>query len=222
MPGVDPRRAESITTAVGDTVLLVPVKRFGEAKARLAPVLDGPGRAHLARWMANRVLDAAGEMPAFVACDDEAVAEWAEGRGATVLWRPGVGLNAAVNTGVAELARHGATHVVVAHGDLPVAPGFAHLVHHGVLTLVPDRHDDGTNVAVVPVASAFEMSYGPGSFRRHLANALAAGLTVEVRRDPLLAVDVDTPDDFGHPIVQEVLRAWQPTIQASPHSYRSR
>lgn len=218
MPGVDPRRDESITAVVAACVLLVPVKRFGDAKARLGTVLDGLDRARLAQWMADRVLTAAGEIPAFVACDDEGVAQWAEGRGATVLWRPGVGLNAAVNTGIAELARHGASHVVVAHGDLPVAPGFAHLVHPGVLTLVPDRHDDGTNVAVVPVATAFELSYGPGSFRRHLAAALEAGLRVEVRRDPLLAVDVDTPDDLAHPIVQEVLRSWQPTNPVSPHS----
>ena len=56
-----------------------------------------------------------------------------------------------------------------------------------MLTLVPDRRDDGTNVIAVPTDVSFQFSYGPGSFRRHLRSAIAAGLSVRVRRDPLLA-----------------------------------
>ena len=65
------------------------------------------------------------------------------------------------------------------------------------------------------------MSYGPGSFRRHLDAAMAAGLAVEVRRDPLLGLDIDTPADLRHPRVVEVLPPWVPTSQANqplPHT----
>lgn len=196
--------------------MLVPVKAFADAKARLASVLSPAEREALARWSAERVLGAAGELPVFVACDDEQVAEWARARGATVLWHPGAGLNAAVTRSVAELATRGAAHVVVAHGDLPRATRLASVVVPDAITLVPDARDDGTNVAAVPAHVAFPFAYGAGSFHRHLRLARDAGLPVAVRRDPLLARDLDTPDDLTHPLVQEVLPEWLPTNPANP------
>ncbi|HQZ35135.1 MAG TPA: 2-phospho-L-lactate guanylyltransferase [Ilumatobacteraceae bacterium] len=199
-----------------NAVVLVPVKAFADAKARLSPVLSPTEREALARWTAERVLAAAGELPVFIACDSESVADWATAHAATVLWHPGVGLNAAVNNSVAELRRRGADHVVVAHGDLPLATNLALVVTAGSLTLVPDARDDGTNVASLPAALDFEFEYGAGSFHRHLSRAIAAGLPVTVRRDACLALDIDTPFDLTHPLVQEVLPAWLPTNRVSP------
>ncbi len=196
-----------------NAVVLVPVKAFINAKARLATVLGDADRERLARWTSARVLAAAGELPTFVACDDEQVAAWASEHGASILWHPGVGLNAAVNDSVAELRLAGVTDVVVAHGDLPRAHSLAGLAAPGMVTLVPDRHDDGTNVIAVPTDVSFKFSYGPGSFHRHLRSATAAGLSVRVRRDTLLAVDIDTPSDLAHPLVQEVLPTW---LQTNP------
>lgn len=198
-----------------NAVVLVPVKAFAEAKARLSPVLSPDEREALARWTAERVLAAAGELPVFIACDSESVAEWATAHAATVLWHPGVGLNAAVNNSIADLRRQGVEHVVVAHGDLPCATSLASVATPGTLTLVPDTRDDGTNVAAVPTGAAFEFEYGAGSFHRHLAQAIAAGLPVSVRRDPMLALDIDTPSDLTHPLVQELLPTWLPTNPAN-------
>ncbi len=198
--------------------MLVPVKAFADAKARLAPVLSPADRERLARWTAERVLAAAGELPVFVACDDEPVAEWARQHGATVLWRPGVGLNAAINTSIAELRERGVGHVIVAHGDLPRARVLSSTVIDGTLVLIPDARGDGTNVATLPTALSFEFAYGPSSFTRHLAQAIASGIPVAVRRDPLLCLDIDTPSDLAHPQVQEVLPSWMPT---SPGNRRS-
>lgn len=203
-----------------DCVVLVPVKAFAVAKARLSPILSSAQREALARWSADRVVAAAGELPVFIACDDDAVADWATSRGATVLWHPGAGLNGAVSLSVADLARRGADHVVVAHGDLPRATSLASVIVPGTVTLVPDAHDDGTNVAAVPARAGFEFAYGAGSFHRHLAIAVRRGLAVAVRRDPLLALDLDTPSDLTHPLVQEVLPAWLPTNPANPTSAR--
>ncbi len=199
-----------------EPVLLVPVKAFGDAKARLARVLTDANRAWLAQWMAERVLAAAGEMPVYITCDDVAVAEWATAHGASVLFQPGVGLNPAVNASLATLREQGVDHVVVAHGDLPRAHTLASVARPGVLTLVPDRRHDGTNVASVPLAITFELSYGPHSFSRHLAQAMHNNLHLEVRPDPLLALDIDTPADLAHPLVQEVLPPWLQTNQANP------
>jgi 2-phospho-L-lactate guanylyltransferase len=199
-----------------NAVVLVPVKAFTDAKARLATVLGNSERERLARWTAARVLAAAGELPTYVACDDEQVATWAVEHGAAVLWHPGVGLNAAVTDSVAELRHAGVTDVIVAHGDLPRAHSLADLSEHGTVTLVPDRHGDGTNVIALPTDLDFQFAYGPGSFQRHLASAIASGHSVRVRRDPLLAADIDTPADLAHPLVQEVLPSWLQTNQANP------
>ena len=50
-----------------NAVVLVPVKAFTDAKARLAAVLDEADRERLARWTSERVLAAAGELPTYVA-----------------------------------------------------------------------------------------------------------------------------------------------------------
>ena len=78
-----------------------------------------------------------------------------------------------------------------------------------------DMGFDGTNVVAVPTTMAFRFAYGPGSFRRHLGSAIDAGLSVRVRRDPLLALDIDTPTDLTHPLVQEVLPTWLRTNPAN-------
>ncbi len=198
-----------------NAAVLVPVKAFREAKRRLDPVLRPSEREHLARWTAERVLVAAGELPAYVVCDDEAVASWAVAHGAEVLWEHGQGLNGAVDDAVAQLRAAGRDHVLVVHGDLPRPSPLAALLRPDTVTLVPDRRLDGTNVLGFPTAHPVGASYGAGSFRRHLAAAMAGVLPVEVIRDHLLGLDIDHPADLLHPLVQEVLPPWVPTSQAS-------
>jgi 2-phospho-L-lactate guanylyltransferase len=195
--------------------VLVPVKDFRLAKGRLAPVLGPEARALLARRMADLVLAAARPLERFVVCDDDQVAAWAEASGAVVLWRPGHGLNGAVSDAVATLGRAGFEWVVVAHSDLPLASSLASLVWPAGVTLVPDRRDDGTNVAVVPSSVGFRFAYGTGSFRRHAAEARRLGLPVRVVRDRALGWDVDLPVDLDHPLLQEVLSS-TPTSPDSP------
>jgi 2-phospho-L-lactate guanylyltransferase len=179
--------------------VLVPVKRFGAAKGRLAPALEPEERAALARSMAGTVVTAAAPLPVWVVCDDPAVAAWAAGAGASVLWKPGRGLNGAVNEGVGDLAASGVDAVIVAHADLPLATDLAWVGRFGGVTLVPDRRDDGTNVACVPAAAGFRFAYGAGSFRRHVAEAERLGLPLRVCRERRLGWDVDLPDDLALP-----------------------
>jgi 2-phospho-L-lactate guanylyltransferase len=195
--------------------VLVPVKDFRQAKVRLAEALAPAARAALARRMATKVLAAALELPVFVVCDDDEVAAFATDHGAKVLWRPGLGLNGAVTDGVATLGGAGYDRVLVAHADLPLAVDIAWLARLGGLTLVPDRHDDGTNVVCLPSSIGFEFAYGPGSFRRHAAEGRRLGLAVRVVREPSLGWDVDVPDDLSHPSLQGVL----PSLPTSPANH---
>jgi 2-phospho-L-lactate guanylyltransferase len=182
---------------VVQAAVLIPVKDFTNAKRRLAPALDDRTRAELARSMARTVITAAHPLPVYVVCDAEEVAAFALGAGAEVLFRPGLGLNGAVADGITALGQLGFYRVVVAHGDLPLATGLDWVARFPGVTLVPDRRDDGTNVMCVPTDVPLEISYGPGSFRRHVRAALALGVPVRVVREVALGWDVDLPDDLN-------------------------
>lgn len=184
---------------------LVPVKSFRVAKARLAGVLSTEQRIELARWMATCVIESARPLPTFVACDHEEVAEFADALGAHVLWGPGLGLNGAIDQGMSTITGKGADHVVVAHGDLPLAHDLGGIVQEGEVVIVPDRRREGTNVLARPCDIDLPAAYGPGSFRAHLAAATATGLPITVRYDPRLAIDIDTVADCTHPLVAPVL-----------------
>jgi 2-phospho-L-lactate/phosphoenolpyruvate guanylyltransferase len=199
-----------------DAAVLIPVKRFSAAKRRLAGLLDAGARAELARWLAGRVVAAARPSPVFVACDDDGVATWADSVGAEVLWSPGLGLNGAVDAGRTTIAGKGYDHLVIVHSDIPLAHDLGTVARAGTVTLVPDRRRAGTNVLALPVAARVPASYGNGSFTRHLDLAMQGGYPVEVRVDPLLALDVDNPDDLAHPLLAHLLPQWLRTILASP------
>lgn len=177
--------------------VLIPVKAFAEAKLRLAPALTSEERAALARAMAGCVVAAAAPLPVAVVCDDAEVAEWATALGVDVVWAPQRGLDGAVTFGVAALADSGADRVIVAHSDLPHASGLAHVADFDGATFVPDRANDGTNVACIPARCGFTFSYGPGSFRRHVAEARRLDLPVRVSRRRSLQRDIDLPDDLA-------------------------
>lgn len=196
--------------------LVVPVKAFGLAKQRLAPALADGQRAALARWCASRVVAAATPLPAYVVCDDDEVAAWARDAGAGVIWCPSAGLNTAVETALEHLRLAGVDLAVIAHGDLPLAHRFEHVALDGTATLVPDHRYDGTNVLALPTSAAgFRFSYGRGSFRRHVREALRCGLAVRVLRDDDLAHDLDTPTDLDDPRMEDV-RQWLRTNPVSP------
>lgn len=179
----------------------MPVKAFTRAKLRLATVLDPALRAELARAMADHVVAAAAPLPVVVVCEDDEVAEWAAGAGATVEWTPDLGLNGAVQEAVRRVAARGVRRVVVAHSDLPFARGLAALADAAddEVVLVADRRGQGTNVLSLPTGTAFEFAYGAGSFPRHLAEAERVGLRVRRLDSEHLGWDVDEPDDLHIP-----------------------
>jgi len=188
-----------VTSTSSAAAVLVPVKAFHQAKGRLAATMNEAARAELARSMATAVLAAARPLRVYVVCDDDAVAAWADGLGATVLWKPTRGLNGAVNEGVADLADRGVPRVIVAHADLPHAVDLAWVDDGDGVTLVPDRHDDGTNVAALPTDRGVTFAYGPGSFARHVVEAQRLGLGPRVVREERLGWDIDVPADLATP-----------------------
>ena len=152
-------------------------------------------------------------LPVFVACDDEVVAGWAEAAGASVLWSPGLGLNGAVDAGRAMIAGKGFDHLVVIHSDVPLAHDLAVVgrrAHHHAGARPPSRRHQRARLSgrrgdrrqlrrgVVPHATS--------------SMALADRYRVEVRADPELALDIDSPLDLAHPSLRTELPAWLRTI----------
>ncbi len=181
--------------AGSEPVVLIPIKDFAQAKNRLASALDQPARQSLAREMAERVVRAANGLDVRVVCSDPVVADWAVSVGARVARVEVEGLNAALTAAVEDLEPE-VELVLIAHADLPFAESLVDLAVPGTVTIVPDRHLDGTNVLAIPTAVAFEFHYGTGSFISHIAEAGRHGLDVTVRQRSDLGWDVDTPDDL--------------------------
>jgi 2-phospho-L-lactate guanylyltransferase len=176
-------------------VVVIPIKSFDAAKHRLSSVLAADERAELARELATRVVRAAHDLPVVVVCDDDDVARWGESVGATVLRQRAQGLNGAVTDGV-ESVGHDYDEVIVAHADLPRATDLRLVRGFDGITIVPDRHRDGTNVICLPVASGFRFAYGAGSFARHRAEAARLRVPLRVLTDDALGWDIDTPADL--------------------------
>ncbi len=178
--------------------VVIPVRAFALGKARLAAHLDDATRAELARKLADRVGAAAGELPTVVVSSAADVRDWARTHGLDALDDPGT-LDEAAAAGRAWVADRGCARALVAHADLPFARSLAPLARDGarpVVAVVPCHRDDGTTVISVPVDVPFGFAYGPGSFRRHAAEARRLGLGFRVVRDADLAFDVDVPDDL--------------------------
>ncbi len=182
-------------------IALIPVKELSQAKARLAPVLDGERRRELALALYRDVLAAALACPALdgvavVSRDRDALALAVEA-GAEGLPEPG-GLNEALTSASQTMAERGVDRLVVLAADLPLAApdDIATIAQADAdVALVPSE-DGGTNaLALAPGVIAFR--FGPDSARRHLAAAGAAGLRSLRLELPTLALDIDTPDDLA-------------------------
>jgi 2-phospho-L-lactate guanylyltransferase len=182
--------------------VVVPVKRFRDAKERLAPALTSDEREVLARRLAEGVVAAAGELDVVVCCDDPTVRDWATALGHSIAWTPGRDLNGSVSDAVAALSASGIGLAVIAHADLPFPGTIVDIARRAGTTdavIVADRHRDGTNVLAVPTSIGWRFGYGPGSFARHVAEAERLSLRTLVVEDDALAWDVDVPTDLDPP-----------------------
>lgn len=178
-----------------ESVVLIPIRSFDDAKSRLADVLSVDDRRDLAVAMAEIVVRAGGDLPVWVVTDDDEVAEWARSAGTEPLAVGRPGLTDSVTTAVRVASIQGFDRAIIAHADLPFADDVT-VVDGPGLAIAPDRRRDGSNVMSVPTDAGFGFAYGPGSFRAHIAEAERLGLRVDVINAPDLAWDVDDPGDL--------------------------
>ena len=162
-------------------------------------MLSAEQRILLARSTALGVLESVRGASVFVVCDNPEVSQWATSHGASVVSQSGAGLNAAVKEGIS--AAHEYERVMIVHSDLPLPSRLRELLGSSVasntVTIVPDRHRDGTNVLIIPSGVGFTCHYGAKSFEAHKAEATKLGLPLHIVEDDELALDIDTPDDLA-------------------------
>lgn len=180
----------------------VPVKPFGVAKARLAPVLDATERSRLGVAIAARTLALADKVGrSAVVTGDVGVGRWARGLGHAVIWELPGGLDGAAQ---ALVRAAGAGPWLMVHADLPrlseqdLVDAITALRSHGAV--IAPSSDGGTSL--IGGTGPIGFSFGQGSFRRHLAAMPRAAVLVR----PGLALDLDTPGDY---------HAWQRTTHKS-------
>jgi 2-phospho-L-lactate guanylyltransferase len=187
------------------TLAILPVKSFGAAKQRLAPALGSASRQALAKAMFADVLASLGRVAeldrvAVVTADPMAGAAARE-EGVPVLRDTAqAGQSAAASIGIAHALAEGFERVLLVPGDTPLLdPGEAAalLAAPRAVSIVPDRHGTGTNALVLRPPDAIAPSFGPGSLRRHVEAAQAAGVSFAVDEVPTLMLDVDTGDDLS-------------------------
>jgi len=189
------------------TIAVVPVKRFGEAKQRLADHIGATTRKALTEAMVTDVLIALRRSKnvdrVIVVTSEPAAEALANGYDAEpVLDDENSSHSAAAMIGIRSARERGARRVLVVPGDCPaLAPKEvdALLASPGAppeVLVVPDRHGTGTNALLLSPPDIMEPSFGPGSRQRHVDLAQAAGARVAVREVPSLALDVDTVDDL--------------------------
>jgi 2-phospho-L-lactate guanylyltransferase len=185
---------------------VLPVKRFAEAKQRLAAGIDDERREALVAAMLEDVLEAIGKARSIertIVVSDEPDAVARAGRvGAEVVPDPGDGGHpGAALAGIARAEQLGAECVALLPGDCPLLdPRELDRLLTGVpveyVAIVPDRHGTGTNALVLAPPGAILPAFGAGSCARHLAAAREAGIPYAVEETTSLALDLDTPADI--------------------------
>jgi 2-phospho-L-lactate guanylyltransferase len=188
------------------TLAVLPIKSFNEAKQRLVPGVSPGLRRLLVQAMLSDVLVALRRADALEATlavsSDEDGQRIAGSYGALLLSDDGGGHNGAAAKGIRYAVERGFERALLVPGDCPAldpdeldsllerpAPGRSAFV-------VPDRHGTGTNALLLSPPDALEPSFGPGSCKRHMGLAAAAGVPCEVAEINTLALDVDTPEDL--------------------------
>jgi 2-phospho-L-lactate/phosphoenolpyruvate guanylyltransferase len=184
---------------------VLPVKRLGAAKQRLAAGLDAERRRELAGAMVADVLEAitaARTIERIIVVSGDPVAqELAAGAGTEVVPDPeDVGHVEAALAGIARAEVEGAERVVLLAGDCPLLDPreldrLLTAVPDRYVGIVPDRHGTGTNALLLSPPSAIVPAFGEGSKARHVEAARQAGIPFALEELPSIELDLDTPAD---------------------------
>ena len=177
----------------------MPFKGPEGAKERLGDHLSPGERRDLTLAMAQDVLSAlsrASLAGIVIVSRSPTALKLAQRFGAEVFRDSADNLTGAVTEASAFVADRAEATMIV-HGDLPLLTADEvnqALAGHGDVTLIPDRHDIGTNCIIATPPNAMTYQFDGVSFKPHLALARAAGFEPRIVRLPGFGLDIDTID----------------------------
>lgn len=186
---------------------LVPIKELAEAKTRLAGALDANRRRTLVLAMARDVLAALVESTAIsrvvivssIDCIDDLLAV----NGVSIFDpSPARGLNEELEHTADWAYGQGARDVLIAHADLPAVTAEAvrtfldPRLEARSLRIAASKEGSGTNMLLSPLPLPIPLCFGKDSLLRFETTAKHHEIQVDVRRDPLLAADIDELADL--------------------------
>jgi 2-phospho-L-lactate guanylyltransferase len=190
-----------------NTLAVLPIKSFTDAKQRLADELSAGPRRALAEAMFSDVVTALRRSQTvdamLIVSSDNIAQRIAGGHGADVLEDRGEGHSQAAALGVAYGVERGARRVLLVPGDCPLLDPreLDELMRRPAgdrsALIVPDRHGTGTNALLLTPPTSLTPSFGPDSCGRHQRLAAEQDTPAEVVDVPTLALDVDTAEDLA-------------------------
>jgi 2-phospho-L-lactate guanylyltransferase len=188
---------------------LIPLKGFASAKTRLASVLSTEARRSLALAMALDVTTAmirSHAVDQVIIVSDIPDLEQLMGVEGVGYFDTGLaqGLNEDLTAAAGWAMTQGATHVLIAHADLPqLTPRAidrfvleAQDLPTSRLRAAACKEGCGTNLLLAPVPLSLPLVFGKNSLARFCQSAGAADVAIDVIRDTSLAADIDEPGDF--------------------------
>jgi 2-phospho-L-lactate guanylyltransferase len=190
--------------------IIVPAKKFTEAKSRLAGVLPAADREKLAELLAVTVLRQLARVRCvrrvIVASSEPSLVGIASEFGFDILADDPLnrGLNASVGRAVRHAMSTGAQDVGIVFSDLPLfwADEFEEIVRRHLagaprqVTLVRDRFGMGTNVRLCRPGDLLPPLYGRNSASEYQKAAVACGAELLVVESDRLSHDLDQPADI--------------------------
>jgi len=187
--------------------VIVPVKPLRRSKSKLTNILSEDDRAILNLKMYENTLRALKDIKiphqVLVVSKDSSVLSLARSYNAKTLQEDGdSGLNLALKKAVQVVKAYSAQSVLILPADLPfitkedIEGVMEYSVGYSFMLISPDRKMSGTNLLFISPPDLVEFSYGPGSFERHVRQAQAQNVHLEVRKFDSAELDIDSPEDF--------------------------
>ncbi len=197
---------------------VVPVKHLSSSKSRLATILTPEDRKRLTLVMLEDVLTAirnSAIQGTIVVGSDLCVCELATNTGVTFINEKARGLNPAIGDSIKCCMQRGADSVLVLPADIPLisSTDIERIIElagnaESIVVVSPSKNW-GTNALYLRPPNLIPVSYGFGSFKRHIRHARVRGIPVKVYYSFSVAFDIDSQEDL-----QELLENSSTTLSA--------
>ena len=197
---------------------IVPVKHLAISKSRLATILTPEDRKRLTLVMLEDVLTAirnSAIQGTVVVGSDFCVHELATNGGVAFINEEARGLNQAVRDSIKWCMERGADSVLVLLADIPLLSStdidrIIELAGNAEsIVVLSSSKNGGTNVLYLRPPNLIPVSYGTGSFERHIKHARVRGIPVKTYSSFSVAFDIDSQEDL-----RELLKNSSTTLTA--------